>query len=245
VISSTCLLKVASELTVVPLPQLVGAVPRGRCRRPFAQDPPSLTGLAQLQRRNFFVIQNHCASASPARAQLAADGTDPAGATAKHFDLRIQLDGGTVSFAILKGLSDFPKRAGHKQTRTGKAESDNRLGIETNVHPIAYTCYEGGGIGITAVWDLGSYRASPESVEGKSSGQADPFAGRRSFRQKPSLSKGRNSSDKDFITPTRPMKRLSGRCSRKTSGRKTFSRKDTITRRSEGCPVDTASPRSL
>lgn len=86
---------------------------------------------SQLAKRNFYLIQNHHA-------------------TSKHWDLRVQLDGQTVSWAIPKGLSDLP--------------SKGQLAIETHPHAINYTLFEGGGIGTTAVWDLGSYRVRLRKV---------------------------------------------------------------------------------
>jgi hypothetical protein len=59
-------------------------------------------------------------------------------------DLRIQLDGFTVSFAIPKGLSNWDGR--------------KRLAIMTTLHPLAYSLFEGGSDGVTGCWDIGSYK---------------------------------------------------------------------------------------
>ncbi|SCZ87377.1 BZ3500_MvSof-1268-A1-R1_Chr2-2g04843 [Microbotryum saponariae] len=82
-----------------------------------------------LSQRNFYVIQNHHA-------------------TAKHYDLRLHLDGGTLSWAIPKGLSDWDPSRG----------TEHRLAIETYPHALDYTLYEGSRVGTTAVWDLGTYK---------------------------------------------------------------------------------------
>lgn len=66
--------------------------------------------------------------------------------------MRIQLDNKTISFAIPKGLSEFP---------TYDHESKGiRQGIETTPHSIGYTLFEGtsGTSSTTSCWDLGSYK---------------------------------------------------------------------------------------
>lgn len=72
-------------------------------------------------------------------------------ATARHFDLRLQLDGQTVSFAIPKGLSHW-NLAGVKP--------ETRLGVMTTLHPLGYSLFEGGRDGTTAMWDCGTYKVS-------------------------------------------------------------------------------------
>ncbi|KAI5475413.1 ATP-dependent DNA ligase-like protein [Pseudohyphozyma bogoriensis] len=84
-----------------------------------------------LQKRNFYLVQNHHA-------------------TAKHFDLRIHLDGQTISFAIPRGLSP--------SVIANNGNNGTIQAIETSPHGISYTLFEGGGIGTTAVWDLGTYK---------------------------------------------------------------------------------------
>ncbi|WWC88204.1 DNA ligase D, 3'-phosphoesterase domain-containing protein [Kwoniella dendrophila CBS 6074] len=88
-----------------------------------------------LRKRNFWCIQRHSA-------------------TAMHYDLRMQVDDGTVSWAVPKGLIGISK----------KGES-SRLAVETTIHPISYTTYEGsdgrkfsgGRKGGTLLWDIGEY----------------------------------------------------------------------------------------
>ncbi|KAM0750924.1 hypothetical protein T439DRAFT_325970 [Meredithblackwellia eburnea MCA 4105] len=114
-----------------------------------------------LSKRNFYVIQNHHA-------------------TAKHFDLRLQLDGATVSFAIPKGVSgmtrykseeektkDRAKGKGKGKEKERKNEPLYRLVVETDPHPIGYTLFEGssGRFGTTGVWDLGTYKIMPTMNE--------------------------------------------------------------------------------
>ncbi|GAA6036509.1 hypothetical protein JCM8097_003540 [Rhodosporidiobolus ruineniae] len=81
-----------------------------------------------VSKRNFYVVQNH-------------------NATRPHFDLRLQLDGKTVSWAIPKKLINL------------KA-AEQRLAVETPKHPISYTFVEGSdrtGRMTTGVWDIGTY----------------------------------------------------------------------------------------
>ncbi|WWC96621.1 DNA ligase D, 3'-phosphoesterase domain-containing protein [Kwoniella sp. B9012] len=94
-----------------------------------------------LRKRNFWCIQRHSA-------------------TAMHYDLRMQVDDGTVSWAIPKGLLGISK----------KGES-SRLAVETTIHPISYTTYEGadgrnfsaGRKGGTLLWDIGEYTITKSS----------------------------------------------------------------------------------
>ncbi|KPV74097.1 uncharacterized protein RHOBADRAFT_54658 [Rhodotorula graminis WP1] len=82
-----------------------------------------------LRKRNFFIVQDHRA-------------------TSWHHDLRLQLDGVTVSWAIPRGLHD-PDR-GHR-----------RLAVETQPHSIAWSLWEGPTVHSvdkpTGVWDIGTY----------------------------------------------------------------------------------------
>lgn len=66
-----------------------------------------------LKKRNFFCMQRHQARAL-------------------HYDLRLQLDGGTFSWAIPKGLIGMSKDG-----------ESSRMAVETTVHPISYTTHEG------------------------------------------------------------------------------------------------------
>ncbi|KAK4057531.1 hypothetical protein OIO90_001600 [Microbotryomycetes sp. JL221] len=79
-----------------------------------------------LKQRNFYIVQKHYA-------------------TAKHFDLRLQLDGATVSWAIPRGMANWEE------------SERNRYAVETNPHPINYSLFEGLSSGTTACWDIGYY----------------------------------------------------------------------------------------
>ncbi|KAL7343121.1 DNA polymerase ligase-domain-containing protein [Rhodotorula toruloides] len=82
-----------------------------------------------LSQRNFYIVQNHWA-------------------TRDHYDLRVQLDGRTTSWAIPATLADPTKQL-------------RRQAIETNPHPMSYSLFEGRdpkGPNITGVWDIGTYK---------------------------------------------------------------------------------------
>ncbi|WOO85737.1 Multifunctional non-ous end joining protein LigD [Vanrija pseudolonga] len=73
-----------------------------------------------LSTRNFWCIQRHQA-------------------TAHHYDLRMHLNGGLLSWAIPKGLLGMSKDA-----------EPARLAIQTEIHPVRYAVHE-------VLWDVGQY----------------------------------------------------------------------------------------
>ncbi|TNY17095.1 hypothetical protein DMC30DRAFT_142735 [Rhodotorula diobovata] len=82
-----------------------------------------------LGRRNFFIVQEHRA-------------------TAYHHDLRLQLDGQTLSWAVPRGL-------------TNPGGQNRPLAVETQPHSIAWSLWEGPTVGSvdkpTGVLDAGTY----------------------------------------------------------------------------------------
>jgi hypothetical protein len=123
--------------------------------------------ILQLSKRNHYVIQNHCASMSsslplyggadkflfalPSPYKRTCLFHSPAfiasDATRNHFDLRLQLDNETISWAIPKGLSD-------------PAGQTIRYAIETVPHHLNYSLLEGSvvaGRSTTGCWDVGTY----------------------------------------------------------------------------------------
>ncbi|KAL7423600.1 hypothetical protein Q5752_001181 [Cryptotrichosporon argae] len=102
-----------------------------------------------LGKRNFFCVQRHQA-------------------TALHYDLRLQVDGGLVSWAVPKGLLGMGK------------DTPQHQAVETTVHPISYAVHEGSDGRVhqpsgtrcgTLLWDIGTYRISayrPDSSDEES-----------------------------------------------------------------------------
>ncbi|GAA5836347.1 hypothetical protein JCM9279_000361 [Rhodotorula babjevae] len=92
-----------------------------------------------LSKRNFFIVQDHRA-------------------TSWHHDLRLQLDGQTISWAIPRGL--FKPHRGHR-----------RLAVETQPHSIAWSLWEGPTVRSvdkpTGVWDIGTYTIHETKAEVK------------------------------------------------------------------------------
>lgn len=100
-----------------------------RSKRDFNRTGEPSSGKAGKGQR--FVIQKHDASSL-------------------HYDLRLEIDGVLVSWAVPKGPSTDP--------------SDKRLAIQTEDHPLDYADFEGRipedqyGGGTVMVWERGSYR---------------------------------------------------------------------------------------
>ena len=90
-------------------------------------------------------------------------------ATNLHYDLRLEMDGVLVSFAIPKGLSHRPE--------------DKRLAVHTEDHPMQYLTFHGVipkgqyGAGTMTIWDRGTY----EIVNLDGDGRAGLEAGKLEF----------------------------------------------------------------
>lgn len=88
-------------------------------------------------------------------------------ATNLHFDVRLEIDGVLVSWAVPKGPSVNP--------------ADKRLAHRTEDHPLDYIDYEGRieegyGAGTVIVWDTGTYENLTED-DGEPVSAADALAG--------------------------------------------------------------------
>ncbi|TYJ52676.1 hypothetical protein B9479_006725 [Cryptococcus floricola] len=102
---------------------------------PWGFSPEIVDRFPALTKRNFWCIQRHSA-------------------TALHYDLRLQLDGKTVSWAVPKGLLGM-----------SKSGESRRMAVETTLHSIEYTIHEAssdrtfgqGRRGGTQLWDIGEY----------------------------------------------------------------------------------------
>jgi bifunctional non-homologous end joining protein LigD len=127
-----------------------GAAPKRlaeyRSMRDFVETPePSGSERTRKRRAPTFCVQLHLA-------------------TAKHYDVRLEMDGVLVSWAVPRGPSYDPK--------------EKRLAMQTEDHPLSYGDFEGVipkghyGAGPVLLWDAGTveYLADPKT------GEADPRA---------------------------------------------------------------------
>ncbi len=102
-----------------------------RARRNFTRSPEPAGGKKKASKKPIFVIHKHAAR------QL-------------HYDVRIEIDGVLVSWAVPKGPSTDPR--------------EKRLAVPTDDHPLEYAKFEGVipedlyGAGTVMVWDIGTYR---------------------------------------------------------------------------------------
>jgi DNA ligase D-like protein (predicted 3'-phosphoesterase) len=131
-----------SAPAVAELLVFLRAGPRGAHVTGLAVEDVKIEGHEQFAirgvRAGVFVVQQHAA-------------------TARHFDLRLEVDGVMRSWAIPKGPSLDP--------------SVRRLAVEVPDHAIAHNAFEGpAGDGAVVVWDRGDYEqggrvAWPEALE--------------------------------------------------------------------------------
>lgn len=110
-----------------------------RSKRDFTSTPEPSGAYKKGSKSPIFVIQKHVASS-------------------QHYDLRLEINGVLVSWAVPKGPSTDPK--------------EKRLAMRTENHPLEYADFEGVipkghyGAGTVLVWDTGTYRNLTE-IDGK------------------------------------------------------------------------------
>jgi hypothetical protein len=99
----------------------------------FSSD--ELMSFPALRKRNFWCIQRH-----QARGVCLCCACSW---SALHYDLRLQLDGKTVSWAIPRGLLGRSDEVRTHVAGLDRHAASHHLAIETTLHPISYTTHEG------------------------------------------------------------------------------------------------------
>jgi bifunctional non-homologous end joining protein LigD len=110
-----------------------------------------------------------------------------------HWDLRLEIDGALVSWAVPKGPSLDPKQ--------------RRLAVRTEDHPLEYADFEGVippgnyGAGAMIVWDQGSYRTleARAPAEGLEAGKLDLVLAGHKLRGRFALVRTRRGGGKDWL----------------------------------------------
>jgi bifunctional non-homologous end joining protein LigD len=143
-----------------------------RTPEPFGAERSAPTLLPGAPRR--FVVQQHAARRL-------------------HYDLRLEIDGVLVSWAVPRGPSLDPK--------------ERRLAVLTEDHPLEYAQFEGVipagnyGAGAMIVWDQGSYRTIDASAPGAGleAGKLDLLLAGHKLRGRFALVRTRGSGSRDWL----------------------------------------------
>lgn len=112
-------------------------------KRDFGKTPEPPPGKAASREGFSYLIQKH-------------------DATRLHYDLRLELDGVLLSWAVTNGPSRYP--------------SDKRLAVRTEDHPLSYGTFEGTihkgqyGAGTVMLWDRGSWEPKGDPHAGLEKG---------------------------------------------------------------------------
>ncbi|MBP6777025.1 MAG: non-homologous end-joining DNA ligase, partial [Piscinibacter sp.] len=134
--------------------------------KPDAPRPPEQDPLARYWSKRDFAI-----TSEPRGGAAAAEDTDRAlsfviqkhAATRLHYDLRLELDGVLLSWAVPKGPSYDP--------------TDKRMAIHVEDHPLSYASFEGTipprqyGAGTVIVWDQGTWEPAVDPRQGLKDGK--------------------------------------------------------------------------
>src|SRR5215468_8815739 len=115
-----------------------------------------------------------------------------------HWDLRLEIDGVLVSWAVPRGPSVDPQ--------------EKRLAVQTEDHPLEYADFEGiipagnYGAGAMIVWDTGSYRSLDASTpaEGLRAGKLDLELRGHKLRGRWALVRTKGSEGKDWLLFKKP-----------------------------------------
>jgi bifunctional non-homologous end joining protein LigD len=151
-----------------------------RTPEPFGEDaearvlPPVPERALPPSAAHAFVVQQHAARAL-------------------HYDLRLEIDGVLVSWAIPKGPSLDP--------------SQKRLAVQTEDHPLEYADFEGiiptgnYGAGAMIVWDRGVYRSADgrSPAEGLAAGKLDLALDGHKLRGRFALVRTRRGEGRDWL----------------------------------------------
>lgn len=121
-----------------------------------------------------------------------------------HWDLRLEIDGVLVSWAVPRGPSIDPK--------------EKRLAVQTEDHPMEYADFEGiipagnYGAGAMIVWDTGSYHSldSNTPAEGLRVGKLDIELRGHKLRGRWALVRTKGSEGKDWLLFKKPEGPLNG-----------------------------------
>jgi bifunctional non-homologous end joining protein LigD len=147
---------------------------------PFAAPAPSPAGTSRR-----FVVQQHAARRL-------------------HWDLRLEIDGVLVSWAVPRGPSIDPK--------------EKRLAVQTEDHPLEYAAFEGlipngnYGAGAMIVWDAGTYRTvdGVAAADGLAAGKLDLELRGHKLRGRWALVRTKGSGGKDWLLFTKASAAVSG-----------------------------------
>src|SRR5262245_48550153 len=143
-----------------------------RTPEPFGAERPAAALHPAAPRR--FVVQQHAARRI-------------------HYDLRLEIDGALVSWAVPKGPSLDPK--------------ERRLAVRTEDHPLEYATFEGVipagnyGAGAMIVWDQGTYRTQDARApaEGLEAGKLDLVLAGHKLRGRFALVRTRSGGGRDWL----------------------------------------------